>query len=343
MKARFKTLFSNTVTANLSITLPKIVVKTILLVLIITAILLSANFSARAIIDNDWDDIGRDFLVAMVAHKRAGNPIPFEADYTHNLAYDVYETFGVETNSMWMLDQALDIIPYFAYEGVSPNPLYPVVLGWGHMPGQSSFHIMGWAYSAEGMVFLNERIVKGDRWSDARRVYSTLTHELIHIQMGAFGTGGSESLESATSAATLEVLAAMCNYESEIACAAFWYNVENFARASLWVGLNDKGMLNVYDFLADMFFRTSSESRSSEKGMRYWANDMEQLEGIQERYGKAPWVNHITPGLCGKPFNTEIPYLNDGLRLIRHFVFDDAQYLLGRLNYLIRDCGWRGS
>ena len=343
MKARLKALFSNTVTANLSITLPKIVVKTTLFVLIITAILLCANFSARAIVDNDWDDIGRDFITVVYAHKRAGNPIPFEADFSHSLSQNLYETYGIETNSIWMIDQALEIIPYFAYEGISPNPIYPVTLGWGHMGGQSSFHIMGWAYSAEGMVFLNERIVKGDRWSDARRVYSTFTHELIHIQMGAFGTGSSEKLESATSAATLEVLAAMCNYESEIACAAFWYNIENFARASLWVGLNDKGMLNVYEFLMDVFILNPSESRYRDKSMRYWANDMEQLAGIQERYGEAPWVNHIAPGLCGKPFNTEIPYLMDGLPLIRHFVFDDAQYLLGRLNYLIRDCGWRGS
>ena len=58
----------------------------------------------------------------------------------------------------------------------------------------------------DNTILLNERYVLDARWSDQRRALTTLVHELVHIQRGAYISGSSAELESATSIATVEVL-----------------------------------------------------------------------------------------------------------------------------------------
>src|SRR3990167_8545121 len=71
--------------------------------------------------------IKRDVLLALKAHQLAGELVPFDPDYIESRVYDPDQTWGMTTNSRWLLDTTLRIVPMFEYERMagsvcSPNP-----------------------------------------------------------------------------------------------------------------------------------------------------------------------------------------------------------------------------
>lgn len=292
----------------------------------------------------DWvfiRNIGRDAAIAYLADRRAGGAIPFEPDYSGSESLPEDTTFMMVSNSNWLVVNTRMIAPFFSYEGLVEVAHYPRAVVFLPFVDDSSFHIAGRYLPPNLMgadiVILNERMFLRET-SDEREVLATLVHELIHSQGGVFLTWPSERLESATVAGTIEVLAAMCNYENDLACAAFWNEINWLAMVSLRVNLNERNLGFVYDIYARLF-RSESQQRRYEKAMRFWADDMETLAGIYSKYGRGPWVDHVMPGVCGQPLNT----LNKvsgghGTRFVLGMKFDDTRALLGNIARLIT-CG----
>lgn len=286
----------------------------------------------------------RDLTIAVIAEKKAGEKIPFELDYSLSQYYDV---FGTTTNSMWLNEQVRLIVPFFEYENIKELPNYPQVIVFEPMPGFRSFHILGTAGTPRnpgdiGVVRINERFMLEDFRLDERQMLATLVHELLHFQGGDFLGGEPNWLESPqfeanTQAATLEVLAAMCNYKSEVACRAFWDDIYAYARGSFRMRLRRWGLEQWYYPIADLLWWDSTERQAADKSLRYWMNNEDRkdyLYSIIYSYQQRPWEYVVLPGVLGTPLDTglegECDVRADGIACKPILMpFDDAEDLLG--------------
>src|SRR3990167_8181042 len=212
-------------------------VVTLLAILAVVAAL--AGYGFGAIWNSEVPEIVRDAAYGLVAHQLAGLDIPFAPDYVGGDLVNKLQAWDINSNSLWLVQQTTKIVPYFAYEDLTDRGLYPSILAWIPMTNERSFHVLGTAYTDEYVIYLNDRTVTDPRFNDQREALETLVHELIHIQGGLFADDPapdwatkSAHLESATEAATIEVLAAMCNYGDKIACLSFWSSTEGLARSS---------------------------------------------------------------------------------------------------------------
>lgn len=283
----------------------------------------------------------RDFVIANAAYERAGPKIPFTeevAGYTRGFKLDpdnIY-AYGIESNMVWMADYIRVIVPYMAYENATPNPIHPWSAGMVPFAGETSFHVAGRMLPNDNTILLNERYVLDARWSDQRRALTTLVHELVHIQRGAYISGSSAELESATSIATVEVLAAMCNYGDELACASFWHDIESLSRASLIVQLDEYGLLPLYELYSNIFWRDNAEVDAYAKAMRYWDTVPGGLMTIRTKYQLVPWQFILEAVTKGTRLNTQHAVCNqEGRCWVNGMSFDDAWYLLQGLTWII--------
>ena len=253
---------------------------------------------------SEFRPVMRDAVIALGAHTLAGKKISVEPDYYGGAGVNPYITWEMPSNSVWLVRRTTNIVPFMSYEGLVDNAVYPTEVFFIPFTDDGSFHIAGRAIIQYGYVLLNERLITDDKWTDERDLLEVLTHELIHIQGGNFATwsGGetwedqSAHLESATSAATVEVLAAMCNYGDRVACKAFWLDIESMARYSLSYRL--RKLPGVYEAFANIFLRDADQEQASRKSLRFWMVEGEDVRmGIILKYGVDPWETHILRAL----------------------------------------------
>jgi hypothetical protein len=305
--------------------IPPETARAILGLAVIAGIVLSIIVGARWFWDSGWPEIFRDATIAIVAHVKAGDPIVIEdIDYSESCPYSNYCTWGQSTNSNYLANYSRLIVPYFEWEGLTAQAIYPKVVAWYVRPGEDSLRVGGWAWPPEAQVFMNETTITREyvgipESADAGRIVHTLTHELVHIQGGNFFTlpdgriGGeewSQWIESHTEAATSEILAAQCYFGDPNACRGFWLTIEDFARSSLKMKMIDKfGQKGwwLYDRWADLFLRDAKEELAAEKGTRDWEDRYYELIDLLSKYGEYPWEEYIIPGvLYNIPLDTGI-------------------------------------
>ena len=275
----------------------------------------------------------RDFYIANIAHLNAGPLQPFEEDeagYMRGYLIDDYNTwaYGIESNNMWIAEYVRKIVPYFAYDKVTDRGIYPNSAGSIPLMDMSSFHVGGRMYHDSNTIILNERYFIDAKWNDKRRALGVLVHELVHIQRKAYTAGSSEELESATSTATVEVLAAMCNYGDTLACSAFWFNIENLARTSMSLRLEELGLGYWNDLWANTFWRNDAQTDSYNKSRRFWRDSPGQLRAIQEKYYQVPWNNVIAGVVDGIKLDTMAHVCNQFECKVLGMPFDDTWYLM---------------
>ncbi len=287
-------------------------------------------------------EIMRDATVVVIADRMAGESTPVESlniDENGAIPYPIELTWGIETNSLWLVKMTRYIIPYMSYEKLVGTPNTPEIILFAPKLADDSFHLMGTAGLSliwGDVVVLNERMLYQDEW-DAERLLSVLVHELVHLQGGAFRNGESEDLEAATQAATIEVLAGMCNHGYDLACKTFWAEIEDLAQMSLRTKLKDDNLSWVYELFCNLFIRNRMERQLSRKADRHWQDDPEYLAEIVKKYGAKPWLDHVVPGVLGKPMRTSAP---NAYSLFWHIFrepmpFDDTIELLGPVRYVI--------
>jgi len=280
--------------------------------------------------------IARDMTVAWLASRLAGPPVPAEIDMDDN---ELLVTWDTRSNSKAIVHMAYEILPFFAVEGVSDGSHYPSVILVVPLVAEPSFVIAGQAGETPNgpMVRLNERFL-----NDRAGLLATLTHELIHIQGGYFlnppagitGLDRSYFIESRTSTATLEVLAAMCRYGNPVACQAFWGDLESMSRRSLQAKAGRAGLLGLYEWWASAFLRDDEGDLRGEKMDRFWSSRRAEQQQIIERYGELPWEEQVLPGICGKPLITGTlrqidTFEGRPVMLVLAMPFDDTREMLG--------------
>lgn len=307
-------------------------------------------FIGIALFYGTYQPIIRDFYIANIAHIKAGEDLPFteeEAGYQRGFKIDGEDiwAYGIESNNMWMAEYTRLIIPFMGYEKVTSIPIYPDSVGSIPLIGNTSFHVGGRMFQDTNEIILNERMFIDERWNDKRRALGTLVHELVHIQRGAYLKGESAELESATSTATVEILAGMCNYGDSLACVTFWNEIEHLARTSLIVQLNDVGAVSLYNTWARIFWRDQAEQDAFNKATRYWNDQPGALMELRRKYSITPWQNVINGVTAGIPLNTwhavcaseawygEL-FANVTCKILG-MPFDDTWYLLQGLTWIM--------
>ena len=290
----------------------------------------------------------RDVVVTLVAHTMAGGNIPIVGvDYSGGQVVNKAEVWGIESNSLWLVRETMKIVPLLVYEDIGAGK-YPEVVVFVPYIGERSFHVAGTMQCQQSdvcIVYLNERYVTDPSWNDMRGLLTTLTHEIIHRQGGLFlddpevsdWPTKSAHLESRTSAATTETLAAMCNFGNKLACRSFWAEIESMARVNLRYRLHDYP--GAYDLFANIFLRNDEDEREARKRNRFWSQHEDELYDIMLKYSVDPYENHLIFGLkYGRPLVTDVlvwdEFDNLGNPLRGHRLlmsWDDTSDVLGPL------------
>jgi hypothetical protein len=322
------------------------------LVLIVAVFsLASAAAQVWAYHNTQLPQVLRDAVIVLVAHARAGDEIPItDVDYSGGEQQNTDQTWDLKTNSLWLVRQTTLIVPLLVYEGVGAGR-YPAEVFFAPFQGNRSFHVAGTTNCEQATpvspitcwVMLNERFVLDPGWNDMRGLLATLVHEEIHDQGGRFMDDPdvtdwdtkSAHLESKTSAATIEVLAAWCNKRNELACKAFWAEIESMARVTLRYRLQEAPWL--YDLFSNIFLRDGAEEREARKNNRFWATHQDELYDIMLKYSVDPWENHVLAAMkFGRPLNTGVPvWESDNTYKYLNLYFDDTYDLLGPLAWLM--------
>ena len=303
-----------------------------------------------AVVRSPAPAVFRDMVVAVIADKLAGPPVPFAFDYSRSLPLDPAKTWGLTINSEYLLEKVTLWVPQFAYEGIS-NGIYPKVTAIQPFLSEPSFVVAGTTGRlADGppIILLNERFFLEGREIDERDIYATLLHELTHAQGGYFtplpppdprphnwAEQESARLESLTAATTVEMAAAICNRGDQVACGSFWLQIRDFATRSLQAKAYRGGYGWAYEVFGDIYLTNHQERIQRDKSMRFWEPRMWELRGILERYGEHPWEQEVIGGVCGRVLNAGILRLLEQMAggfskyLVTAVSFDDTRYILG--------------
>jgi hypothetical protein len=310
--------------------------KAIILALMITLIAVAGVFwlGSRTLLRGSnflWQskDMIADVMIAEIAHVKSGGPVRTEVDYWHDETKVIWE---METNSTWLVNYTNMIVPMLVYEKITVGGgRYPRAVMFAPYGGSRSEHVSGSTYPQFGWVIVNERHLLDMFWYDRRDTLATLVHELIHVQGGAFLFGASEQLEAATSAATVEALAGMCNFGDNLACQAFWNNVEYTARNDLRARLVMMNRDDVYLKIAAILWQDEVEEKYTEKKARFWSENQDEFIDILGKYYFAPWRNTIIPGILykSKVLNTMQMDEVEGHRVVLGMPYDDSSRLVG--------------
>lgn len=234
---------------------------------------------------------------------------------------------------------AVEIIPYFIYEGIRVKPFVAEVIPdikMGYFGGESMFHVMGraacWDETASAL-WLNLRFFNqySPFYGKSRQI-STLVHELGHSEGICFGDV--VEMETATQLATLEVLAAMVRHGNKYALLPFIREAERFADDYVMFDYLREGDLGGYR--KDVVSKRANHEyamASFEKSMEYWIKHWFDLLVILQRYGVQPHIL-LTESMNNDGYWTrELPYPNP----LRKIAMDDTAYVLGHLEQLVHD------
>lgn len=283
-------------------------------------------------------------------------------------AGDAESEWGLVTNSTFLTNMTHMISPFFTYELLTDKVKDPVAVIFIPRAGDDSLNNLGQVIYGI-VVLLNERMLYFEPWNDAKTIQATLTHELIHIQGGNFlyspeplpascyvvmddgqskyfcavesdipklfewASRRSVWVEQHTQAATVEVLAAMCNSGDRLACSSFWDDFGRATSGSLEVELKSVGLQALYQPFMNVMTRNSVERSRAEKALRYWVRYPGGRDAIVLKYGQGPWVNYILPYIVhGRLLDTGNTYQVDegyGYKAVIGMPFDDIEVRLG--------------
>ena len=250
-------------------------VKIQLIILIVFGVLFGGSALSKNLKASYFPLIIRDATIFFWANYFSGDIIPIEGvvDYNHS---EFFDSWYIITNSQWLLNQTMLIVPLTSFEGLTIIPIYPAGVGFVPRAGDDSVNNFGRVINSVelggAVVSINERYLVEN--ADLRELLSVAIHENIHVQEGNFTFSGkcgdnivcwgseSTELEAKTSAATIEILAAMCNLGNEVACKSFWLEVRDFAGNSLNYTLQKHNLSDAWQWFRNVFMRTNEDAPS---------------------------------------------------------------------------------
>lgn len=227
-------------------------------------------------------------------------------------AYPITATNADNFLSNW----ATEILPWFAYEGVSDPAIPPKDISFYFGPfGPKEyidgyvFHILGLSACEQigvapnpfdgeltpvaGPIWLNGRYINSaSPWYQRPDLVSVLTHELGHSQ--GICAGPSPYVESSTQIATMEVLAAMANSGNDSVLLSLLFEYRGIVQGALKFEAMRDGLADQYEQLvASVDHYSAREAAIRDASRRFWNKSDEgraELRGILYRYELVPYV-----------------------------------------------------
>lgn len=295
----------------------------------------------------------RDFVIAEIAFINAGNPVPFKADYVEsgNICSGEPEntscSWGMRTNSKWLIDRENVVIPFLAYEHITDVARDPGILMWVPYTNDMSFHVAGQTSMnyLDVAVTLNSRYLFDKQWNDERNALGTLTHELIHTQGWWFMFPHTitvstpdyivellrSDLEARTSSATIEALAGMCRYGDRVSCQSFWLDIHHMSKGALRYRADVSGNDSVYQFIANTLWRDDDDRMAAQKQGEYYSDNNDELINNLLNYSYKPWNEHVVYNVCGYPVTT----MGTGNPFSPNMPFNDTVVMLGWVRWVM--------
>ena len=114
----------------------------ILILFVVVFALGSLSAQVWAYHNTQLPQVLRDAVISIVAHQKAGSPVPVVADFNQSQFYDEEETWGIFTNSKWLSGYATRIVPYYLRERVGGG-VYPDFIVVNPWDGDTSFQVGG--------------------------------------------------------------------------------------------------------------------------------------------------------------------------------------------------------
>lgn len=230
-----------------------------------------------------------------------------------------------------------EVAPFFSYEGLDPS-----VGDFGHEfvnyyfelfnSGVEFNHIAGYTY-CDGTVVLNARMAKPiSTWYTRDYFLGVLTHEMIHNLRGAYCSMDSVEAESRTQLGMLEVLAAMANQGNLQALKALVGEMRDIASNAYEYQMLKAGKKAEFiDWYVNVMNPGDAFAKAKLlKSYRFWADDVETLQGILYRYSFLVFKDTLD-------FKFDAWMESDGGASPDKYVvkLDDLRYVLANLESLV--------
>lgn len=228
----------------------------------------------------------------------------------------------------------VEIVGYFAYEGISDRCYVPVVQ-WQVYPRDRNFHVAGsCTMGIRPRVALNARYANpwSSRWYNRVDMLAVLVHELAHAQ-GI--TGFDIYVEPAAQLATVEVLAAMVRDQNPIALVPLIRELQEYAEYYAMEIALRTGRMDEYRAHVRRVANSAYDVASWERAMDHWAGALGQLKAILSDYGRWPWIFLVTALRSGENLTRPFPCVPNDTGQIE---LNDLVYVLEHLGELVEDC-----
>lgn len=227
-----------------------------------------------------------------------------------------------------------EVGPFFEYEGLTKDEfVYRTVVWQPLLDSAGHNHLLGFTY-CNPEVYLNIRVVNPvSAWYGwERNPLATLVHEMVHTLGGDFCSFDSETAESTTQTATLEVLAALANGGNAVALYSLLLELKDTALDVVLADALKNDDLNGYRAFLKRIDPSAQRAARFEKSMRFWADDMGGLKEILSKYSVLVF-NNVQSGTL----KVDVPFLYRGDGVKDTVKLDDLVYVLAHAEDLAGD------
>jgi hypothetical protein len=232
----------------------------------------------------------------------------------------------------------VEMLPWFAEEGVASQPVRPVVM-WTVFEGEDANHVLGRA-DCEKQVWMNVRYLNpASPWYQELSFVATLAHELAHIQQGTEVCRGKplERVEATAQVVSFEVLAAMALNGNKWAAIALLEEIQGLAIGEMrYRALGDERKMRHLDRLLERIDDAGERAERAQRA-RYWERKPARRKEILEAYVHLPYMMLVRGLETGTVGGLALPP-SFSLTMFRPYVpelrLDDLAYFLAHADEL---------
>lgn len=242
---------------------------------------------------------------------------------------------------------ALEALPYFEAEGITPQAILPTDMQWG-VWGDARRHtgVAGQARCMSGEMWISFRYANiYSSWYGDPDFYWTLIHELAHAQ--GICLGDNVVVEASAQIATLEVMAALANSGNEIALYSLIPELQGMAMGALQYKAMGEGRMAEYEeFRHQLKDSPISDARRAQT-VRKYASQQSTYQDLLGKYYLKPFNWFLEASVTGKVEGVELPiniprYINSSSQgpVYKEWgnlplIMDDTVYLLSNLEAIV--------
>ena len=259
--------------------------------------------------------------------------------------YDKLPKPKIPTGVYGLREMALEIIPQFSYEEITPKSQWPDAVDYVIFnDGASANHVLGRS-DCRNFAILNGRLnLNVSTWSKDEIPF-TLAHELAHVAQTKqiCDQNRDEDIESSAQIAALEVTSGLANQGNPLWLWATIGELRGMALSSAYgLALRDDDFEKYHVLRSKLSPGATSEARF-QKSVRRWTDRQNELKEILNNYNIKPLEriifsikhnNNEIQDLTFPPIMKRRPFLQSVRKPV---LLDDTAYLIKHAEELVND------